>query len=258
MKPAVIYVHLFFWVIAVAQAVPDRIYLRDGRLLEGQVTSEQSAEYFFRDSASTTVQQRIPKDAVKFVVYADPAKAEQVLGLRQAARLVKDNDYASATILPTEAFGQTLGPVVQTATQSIWIAAYYLSGYIQGPIKVFYDTIRAKARSGLDVVMICEFSTGTRPSVKNATLNFATELSRDGVKVLFIRGSKTMHKKMIIIDSTTVLLGSSNLTVAGTMGSNEMNVRVVSLLFARRASIDFNKLREASIPISELKQQESE
>jgi len=55
------------------------------------------------------------------------------------------------------------------------------------------------------------------------------------------------------VDGQTVLLGSSNLTVAGTVGSNEMNLRVASPTFARRAAADFARLREKAIPASELK-----
>lgn len=253
MKRVALSLCLLFWSTATLWAVPDRVYLRDGRILEGEVTSEQREQYSFRGNAAASVQQQIPKDAVKFVVYADRSKARQVLGLDQAARLGKDAAMASATVLPTESFGQALGPAMQAATQSIWITAYYISGYIEGPIKEFYDTIRAKARAGLDVVMICEFSTGTRPSVRHATLNFVEELARDGITVLFIQGGKTMHKKMIIVDGKTVLLGSSNLTVAGTAGSNEMNVRVDSPPFAKRAADDFARLRERALPASELK-----
>lgn len=234
-------------------AATDRIYLRDGRILEGLVMNELRDQYAFRANVSSTVPHQIPKDAVKFVVYGDHAKARQVLGLDQAASLGKDTDVATATILPTEAFGQTLGPAVQAATQSIWITAYYVSGFLDGPIKEFYDTIRAKARAGLDVVMICEFSAGTRPSVRHATLNFVEELSRDGITVLFIQGGKTMHKKMVVVDGRTVLLGSSNLTVAGTAGSNEMNVRVDSPAFARRAAADFARLRVRAISAADLK-----
>ncbi|MCZ7592644.1 MAG: phosphatidylserine/phosphatidylglycerophosphate/cardiolipin synthase family protein [Kiritimatiellae bacterium] len=253
MNPAHTAFVLFLLAVNTALAAPDLIYLRDGRMLEGQVMNELRDQYSFRASAGIPASQQIPKDAVKFVVYGDPAKARQVLGLDQAARLGKNTDLATATILPTEAFGQSLGPVVQAATQSIWITAYYVSGFIEGPIKVFYETIRAKARAGLDVVMICEFSAGTRPAVRNATLNFVKELSRDGVTVLFIQGGKTMHKKMIIVDGKTVLLGSSNLTVAGTVGSNEMNVQVDSPTFAKRAASDFARLRARAIPATELK-----
>lgn len=234
-------------------ATSDRVYLRDGQIMDGQVMGESRGQYAFRASATTSSPQQIPKDAVKFVVYGDPAKARQVLGLDRAIRLGKDADMTSVTILPTEAFGRALGPAVQTATQSIWVTAYYLSGHLSGPIQEFYEGLRERARAGLDVVMICEFSTGTRPSVRHATLNFTEELSRDGITVLFIQGGKTMHKKMIIIDGKTVLLGSSNLTVAGTMGSNEMNVRVDSPAFARRAASDFARLRDRAIPATDLK-----
>jgi len=253
MNPIPAILTFLFLAISTTLAATDQIYLRDGRMLEGQIFSEQRNQYLFRATAPRSTHQQIPKDAVKFVLYGDQAKARQVLGLKQTTQPGKDSMIASATILPTEAFGKALGPTAQAATQSVWIAVYYISGYIAGPIKEFYDTIREKARSGLDVVMICEFSAGTRPSVRNATLNYAAELERDGITVLFIQGYKTMHKKMIIVDGKTVLLGSSNLTVAGTVGSNEMNVRVDSAAFARQAMADFVRLRTHAIPASELK-----
>ena len=234
-------------------AAPDLVYLRDGRILEGQVCHEQREQYAFRADTPSASHQQIPKDAVKFILYGDRAKADQVFGLSHAAQLGQDAAFTSATILPTEAFGQALRATVQAATQTIWIAAYYMSGNISGPIEEFYDAIREKARSGLDVVMLCEYSAGTRPSVRQATLNYAEELARDGITVLFIQGYKSMHKKMIIVDGKIVLLGSSNLTVAGTTGSDEMNVRVDSPAFARQAAADFARLRTQAIPASELK-----
>jgi phosphatidylserine/phosphatidylglycerophosphate/cardiolipin synthase-like enzyme len=253
MKPIPAILTFLFLAIYTTLAATDQIYLRDGQMLEGQIFSEQRSQYLFRATAPKSTHQQIPKDAVKFVLYGNQAKANQILGLMQAAQPGNDSTIASATILPTEAFGEALGPTAQTATQSIWVAAYYISGHIAGPIKGFYDTIREKARAGLDVVLICEFSAGTRPSVRNATLNYVEELARDGITVLFIQGYKTMHKKMIIVDGKTVLLGSSNLTVAGTVGSDEMNVRVDSPAFARQAVADFERLRARAIPASELK-----
>ena len=253
MNPAHTFSAILFLVVSTAMAAPDRVYLRDGRELEGLILGEQREQYTFRANSSGAAPQRIPKDAVKFVLYGDHAKAAQVLGLKQDSQMGPNASAASATILPTEAFGQALTPTVQAATQSIWIAACYISGNITGPIQEFYDTIREKARAGLDVVLVCEFSAGTQPAIRHATLNYADTLSQSGVTVLFIQEYKTMHKKMIIVDGKTVLLGSSNLTVAGTVGSDEMNVRVDSPDFARRAAADFARLREKAIPASELK-----
>lgn len=253
MNPVPTILAVLFLAISSSLATPDRVYLRDGRTLEGQVVSEQRGQYAFRAASPANTHQQIPKDAVKFVLYGDRAKAEQVLGLRRAAQMGKAQEVTTATILPTEAFGQALTPTVQAATQSIWIAAYYISGNISGPIKDFYDTIREKARAGLDVVLVCEFSAGTSPAIRHATLNYAETLAQDGVTVRFVQGYKTMHKKMIIVDGKTVLLGSSNLTVAGTVGSNEMNVRIDSPDFARQAAADFARLREKAIPANELK-----
>lgn len=233
-------------------AAPDRVYLRDGRVLEGQILGEQRGQYTFLTDGK---QQQMPKGSVKFVLYGDRAKADQFLGLNRAAQQAKGSeDTAPVRILPAEGFGEAIVPAVQSATQSIWIAAYYISGNMTGPIKEFYDTIRQKALAGLDVVLVCEYSTDTRPAVRMATQNFAQEeLARDGVTVLLIQGKKTMHKKMIIVDGNTVLLGSSNLTVAGTVGSNEMNVRIDSPAFARRAMADFARLRALALPASGLR-----
>jgi phosphatidylserine/phosphatidylglycerophosphate/cardiolipin synthase-like enzyme len=237
--------------LSTAFAATDQVVLRDGRMLEGRILREQQDGYLFLPRDSATAQEQIPKHAVRFVLYGDPAQAARALGLDHPP--AADSATATATIMPAEAFGEALGPLAQSATQSVWVAAYYISGYITGPIEEFYNTIRAKARSGVDVVLICEFSSGTRPAQRNATLNYAAELDRDGVTVLFIQGNKTMHKKMIIVDGKTVLLGSSNLTVAGTTGSNEMNVWIESPAFARRAAADFARLRAMAIPASELK-----
>ncbi|HPC19065.1 MAG TPA: phospholipase D family protein [Kiritimatiellia bacterium] len=253
MKKAEAILAALFIVSTAVSAAPDRVYLRDGRILEGQVVGEQRGLYAFHSTSTATAPQQIPKNAVKFVLYGDRAKADQALGLKRTAQMGQDAPAASATILPTEAFGQALTPTVQAATQSIWIAAYYISGNITGPIQQFYDTIREKAHAGLNVVLVCEFSAGTRPAIRHATLNYADTLARDGVTVRFIQGYKTMHKKMIIVDGKTVLLGSANLTVAGTTGSNEMNVRIDSPEFARQAATDFARLREKAISARELK-----
>lgn len=238
------------WSAAAAQPSPDRVYLRDGRILEGRIMGERGGQYTF----VAETHQQIPKAAVKFVVYADPVRADQYLGLSRASRLGKDPDTASVTILPAEAYGEAIVPVAQAATQSIRIAAYYITGMTSGPIKEFYDVLRTKARSGVEVAMVCEYSADTRPSVRNATRNFVEEhLAPDGVALHFVTGGKTMHKRLIIVDGRTVLLGSSNLTGAGTMTSTELNARIESARFARRAMADFERLRALAVPADKLK-----
>jgi phosphatidylserine/phosphatidylglycerophosphate/cardiolipin synthase-like enzyme len=235
---------------ASAAGAPDRVYLRDGRTLEGQVLGERSGVY--RVLAGAHLQ--IPKHAVKFVLYGTRARADQYLGLSRAARLGKDDDRAAVTILPTEAFGRALVPAVSAATQSIWIAAYYLSGSRVSPIKDFYEILQQKARAGLDVVIVAEYGQATPPSVKYATRNFGHQLASSGVKFMLLGDRKAQHKKLLIVDERLVFLGSSNLTLAGTRFSNEMNIRVDSPAFVRQVVYDFRRLKDRAVPLEKWKE----
>jgi len=244
-------VAILCWASASALAEADRLHLRDGRELEGRVVREVNAVY----TVAVTEPSRmlsIPKQAVAYVLYGDRARAERYLDLERATRLGKDASRAAVTFLPAEAFGEAIIEAVSKARHSIWITVYIISGSVSGRIAEFYELLREKARSGVDVVMICEFSSGTRPSLRHATLNFVEGLARDNVEVVFIQEYKSMHKKMIIVDKKCVLLGSSNLTLTGTRFSNEMNVWIRSKPFAHQVVEDFKRLRARAKPATEL------
>ena len=130
------------------------------------------------------------------------------------------------------------------AEKSIWITAYFISGSSLDPIHSFYETLKARALAGVDVVVLCEFGPGTEHSVKNETMNFAPTLLDAGVHVLFLQSRQVLHKKLIIIDGKKVFLGSSNLTAAGVMGNNEMNIFTDDPQFILDACADFQNLRQ--------------
>ncbi len=230
----------------------DTLHLRNGEQLDGRVLGERDGVYTVQENGSPRVQ-RISKKAVKFVLYDDPRQAEQRLALDHAAKLGRNPSLASVDVLPAEAFGSAIIDAVREAEESIWITIYLLSRSKSGTIKEFYDLLSEKAHTGVEVVIICEFSSATSPAIRNATLNRVQELANEGITVLFIQEYKSMHKKMIVVDGRIVLLGSSNLSLAGTRSSNEMNVRVRSEFFAQSAISDFKRLRERAKPARELK-----
>jgi hypothetical protein len=60
----------------------DEISLRDGSSLTGRVLMVQSGGYVFQDNAPRGTMQNIPKAAVRYVLYDDPAQADHILGIR--------------------------------------------------------------------------------------------------------------------------------------------------------------------------------
>ena len=85
----------------------------------------------------------------------------------------------------TEAFGEAVQEVVQSAHSRIWILAYYISGGSHETIQAIYNTVRQKARTGLDALVISEFGKGTPMPIRNATLNYAQTLEADGKRGQF-------------------------------------------------------------------------
>lgn len=219
----------------------DEISLRNGLSLTGSVLMVQTDGYVFKEHNPTGLMQNIPKAAVRYVLYDDPAQADRVLGIRAALRHVEGGPSV-IRLLPTRPFGKAILDAVQNAKTSIWVSAYYISGSSTSPIKDFYAALSEKAQQGLDVVVISEYGPGTSARVREATYNFARELERSGIHVLFMNGYHILHKKMILVDGQIALLGSANLTMAGTCQSDEMNVEIRQPEFVARMHKDFEKI----------------
>ena len=229
--------------LALASAASaDKIQLRDGSVMTGSILVVQADVYLFRSHSPGAVMQTIPKAAVQTVFYDDPTQASRVLAIPAAVQRHAKGPSCLVRLLPTRPFGQTILDAAQNAKTSIWISAYYISGSASQPIKDFYAALSAKARQGLDVVILSEFGPGTSSRVREATYNFARELEQSGIRVLFIREHRILHKKMILIDDQIALLGSSNLTMAGTLQSDEMNVEIRQPEFVALMQTDFERL----------------
>ena len=114
-----------------------------------------------------------------------------------------------------------------------------------------------KARQGLEVIVISEYGPGTGARVREATYNFARTLEQSGVRVLFMSGYRILHKKMILVDNQNAFLGSANLTMAGTLQSDEMNVHIHQPAFVARMRKDFEKIMASAKYAEVLKPMES-
>ncbi|NCA83114.1 MAG: hypothetical protein EOM72_10285 [Opitutae bacterium] len=244
--------HVFFALFLLAPAFGyaqiaghDLIRLRDKRELSGRIIQETSAGYVLIPVDAPTQIKRIPREATAFVLYGDQAQAAKILGLDSAARnLAKAPVPADVRLLAAGPFGQALLEAARSATNSIWISAYYFSDSRGAPIKDFYATLREKAATGVEVVILAENSNASPPAMRRANANFAAELAQDGIQALLWSGTnKALHKKLVIVDRRLLLLGSSNLSLSGTYGSIEMNILTEALHLVQPAIADFQRLR---------------
>lgn len=225
-------------------ASPDRIRLRDGRELAGRIIQNTAAGYVLVPDDVPAQIRRIPRETTAYVLYADQAKAAAILGLDSAARnLAKAPAPADLRLLAANAFGQALLDAARAATNSIWISAYYFSDSRASPIKDVYATLREKAAAGVEVVILAENSNASPPSMRRSNANFAAELASDGIHALLWSGTQALHKKLVVIDGRILLLGSSNLSLSGTQGSIEMNIRTEDPRLVQSAIRDIRNLR---------------
>lgn len=249
----IIFPAIFFLLSLILSSPADDVHLRCGRVLSGQIAAESQTEYRLVTAPPESAVHRIPRDAVKYVLYDTPQKAERALDLPAARRLCRDQSIATVHVITTQAMGPTILKLASNAQESVWIAAYFLSGSEAAPIGDFYRILREKAAAGVDVRIVVEFSNATAPSIKRSSRNFATQLARSGIKIHLLQGQRAQHKKLLIVDGEKVLLGSSNLTLAGTTGSNEMNVLIEHPAFLRAAIADFQQLEKRATPIEKVK-----
>ena len=224
---------------------PDLIRLRDGRELTGRIIQNTATGYVLVPTTAPSQIRRIPREATAFVLYGDPSQGAKILGLDSAARnLAKAPPAAEVRLLAAEPFGHALLDAVRSATNSIWISAYYFSDSRAAPIQEFYATIREKAAAGVEVVILAENSNTSPPTMRRANANFAAELSRNGIHALLWSGTnQALQKKLVIVDRRLLLLGSSNLSLSGTYGSIEMNVLTEAPHLVAPAVADFQRLR---------------
>ncbi len=242
-----------FCLVPAAFAQLDTFYLRDGSSFTGNIVAETADAYrTLVQTPTAPMMTNVPVRAVRYVVYGSPQKARANLDLERVARALHANDNASIMFLPTEAFGKAVQDAVQSARSRIWILAYYISGGSHETIQAIYDTVRQKARAGLDALVISEFGKGTPMPIRNATLNYANTLDEDGVTVRFIQEYRTLHKKVILVDHDKTFLGSANLTGMGVSYSDEFNVLIQSEPFARSVEADIRGIQQKSKPINEL------
>jgi phosphatidylserine/phosphatidylglycerophosphate/cardiolipin synthase-like enzyme len=122
--------------------------------------------------------------------------------LDSAARhLAKAPDPADVRFLAAEPFGKAILDAVRSASNSIWISAYYFNDSRASPIKDFYAALGEKASAGVEVVILAENSTASPPAMRRANANFADALAQAGIQASLWSGTnRSLHKKLVVVD----------------------------------------------------------
>jgi len=227
---------------------PDQIYYRDGAIESGRILDEHKGVYTFQSGQGGRTAP-VPKEKIRFVLYGNGSASKDRLGLEALRRDFPESQLQSVRFLSAEAFGEGVLRAVRSAKKTIYMTTYSLSGAQSGRIGEIFDALGERASAGVKVYIISSAGAGTHAGVRIRALNSAEKLAATGVRVRFITSSKVQHKKLVIVDSATVFLGSSNLTLSGVSKNIEINVSVTAPEFASRAVADFRSLlRRAKAP----------
>jgi len=228
-----------------SSAYADQLIMRNGVSLTGQLQRAASDYILIIPSKPP---QRVPRQEIRSVVYDDPTIIARELKLQQTAMTLGcSRDLKQVRVLPAQAFGQAICEAARTARESIYISQFLISGAQAEDISKFYTALKACGNSGLKVVVIAEYGPRTPADVKFKSFEFGKELEGAGVTTLYHRTAKVLHKKIMLVDGIKVILGSSNLTLAGVAENNEMNFMVEDEQLAKEVMNDINKLIAESL-----------
>ena len=243
----------FFLLLVFAHAsTNDVLLLRSGLEWHGRILQETRSDYLFsRVKGDETRMKRIPRNAVQWALYADPATAARNLDIANLRRTLMpgSTEIVPARLLPTDDFIATLHENVRHTRSNILLTAYLLVDTPSPDIARFWNTLIGKSREGVEIRLLAEYGAGTSSFIKQSTIQMAQRLAGEGIEVRLHTGRKVLHKKIVVLDGERIILGSSNLTDAGTRRSNEMNVLVPCRSLADAATRDFEQLWEQATPL---------
>jgi phosphatidylserine/phosphatidylglycerophosphate/cardiolipin synthase-like enzyme len=182
-----------------------------------------------------------------------PLMAPRVLP-RQSLVAIKRSDpqHGRAILLPAEHFGREALRLVQSATNRIWISAYYLTPANAEPMASIFEGLVRKAEGGVDVRILCEFGSRTLSSIRSQTLNTVRGYDNSKINVRFFQSGSVMHKKLLLVDGRAMIVGSSNLTRSGSEANEEMNALVLTPGIIRDAEADYQRLFGGAKSYSEI------
>lgn len=150
-----------------------------------------------------------------------------------------------AQVVTSQSFSMAPVPLAQAnafaaAEQRIWIVNSYCT-----PTDNQVDLLTDARKRGVDVRMLLPGPTNDQPLTKSAGRTSYGRLLEGGVKI-FEYQPTMIHEKMMVIDGTFAMFGSSNLDARSSEINEELDLVVYDTNFARQLEQSFEQdLREA-------------
>jgi phosphatidylserine/phosphatidylglycerophosphate/cardiolipin synthase-like enzyme len=141
-----------------------------------------------------------------------------------SVELLGDGDYFPALIR-----------AIDGAQREIVMSFFYFktNGYETNfPDRILHH-LRNASRRGVSVRLLLERGRDATSAVDRHNRDTAARLRGSGITVAFDSPYRTTHTKAAVIDGTTVLMGSHNLTASALKYNHELSVKIVSPAVAR-------------------------
>ena len=201
-------------------AVCDRLVLKDGRILEGNVVNATSALLVIKlDSGET---RPIPRwDVAEY--HRD--REEQTPEGRKDGNAFRAEEVI---FLPRADYRKQLFEELRRAQKSVFVIMYEMSVTFHDrdePLKIADALIDARKR-GVDVRVL--FEDPGSGFILDCNSGAAEYLTENGVRVKFDDPNRVTHTKLVVVDGTTSILGSHNWSASGLTRNSESSVLVRS------------------------------
>jgi len=130
----------------------------------------------------------------------------------------------------------------QKSVQMMMFEASYYQRYPDTPSNLLIRELIAARKRGVKVAVILEQGESTdRTSQRNVLTG--KMLAKEGVEVTFDPPTLTTHTKLLVIDSETVILGSTNWTYSALTKNHEVSVLIRSPEMAKALADYFAKVK---------------
>jgi phosphatidylserine/phosphatidylglycerophosphate/cardiolipin synthase-like enzyme len=147
-----------------------------------------------------------------------------------------------------EQYFQVAKKMIQEAKHSIQVMMFemgYYDRHPDSPSNLLIKGLIDARKRGVKVEVILEVSKGEGQTTKR-NRQTGKILSKGGVEVIYESPMKTTHAKLMIVDSTLVLIGSTNWTYYALSSNHEVSVFIRSKEAAGELTGYFNRIKEAS------------
>ena len=147
--------------------------------------------------------------------------------------------------IPNRLYYPAVHELLKQAEKSIHIVMFEMFYYRKYPEslenQLVHDLIDAHKR-GVNVEVILEQDTWGRITRRNKREG-GFMLSKAGVRVYFDSHSKTTHNKLIIVDESYTVIGSTNWSYHGLEKNNEASILIDSIPLAKFFLEEFNRVK---------------